>query len=145
MFKRVFLVSLFLLGIIVGCKKNSPAATTGVPNVAVSASIDVDNALYTALLNTGGWEYVTGGYDGLLVFCNSPTPTYLAFDRACPYDCETNSKAIIQVQAGNITAKCPVCGTTYSLYSGTVTKGPGSIALKQYSATYNDPYINISN
>src|SRR5579863_3373543 len=115
MLKRVFLIPLFLVGFITSCKKATPTATSGVPNVAVSASIDVDNGLYVALLNVGGWEYLSGGYDGLIVFCNSPTPTYLAFDRGCPYDCESNSKAIINVQAGGITAVCPVCGTTYSL------------------------------
>ena len=144
MFKRVFLIPLFLVAIITGCRKDAPTATTGVPNVTVNTSIDVDNGFYPALQNVGGWEYISGGYGGILVLCYSPG-NYYAFDMGCPYDCETNSKAIIQVQPGNITAKCPVCGTTYNLYGGTVTKGPGSIALKQYQANFQDPYIYITN
>lgn len=128
-----------------GCKKESTPTNSGVPNVLVSANINVSNGLYAALQNVGGWEYVSGGYDGILVFCNGPG-TYLAFDMGCPYDCETNTKAVIQVQTGAITAKCPVCGTTYSIYSGAVTKGPGSIALKQYSTNFDSPpYLTISN
>jgi nitrite reductase/ring-hydroxylating ferredoxin subunit len=144
MFKRIFLVPLLLLVIVMGCKKNSPAATTGVPNVAVSFSVDVDNALYSSLLHVGGWVFVTGGYDGIILFCNGQG-SYLAFDRGCPYDCETNAKAIITVQTSGITAVCPVCGTTYSLYSGTITKGPGSIALKQYTVNFDGTNLSVTN
>ena len=56
MHKRFFLIPLFLLGIVTGCKKDStPAATNGVPNVAVNFTIDVNNASYSKLLNAGGW------------------------------------------------------------------------------------------
>jgi len=144
MLKRVFLLPLFLFVIISGCRKDSPAATTGVPNVAVNFSIDVNNASYSALLHVGGWIYVTGGYDGIILFCNGQG-SYLAFDRGCPYDCETNAKAIIAVQASGITAICPVCGTNYSLYSGTVTKGPGSIALKQYQTSFDGTNLTVTN
>jgi nitrite reductase/ring-hydroxylating ferredoxin subunit len=145
MVKRVFLLPLLLVAIVSGCKKDSPAATTGVPNVAVNFSVDVDNALYSSLLHVGGWVYVTGGYDGIILFCNGEN-SYLAFDRGCPYDCETNAKAIITVQASGITAICPVCGTQYSLYSGTIAnKGPGTIALKQYTTSFDGTYITVTN
>lgn len=143
MYKRVFLLPLLFLVIVSGCKKDS-STTSGVPNVAVNFSINVDNASYSSLQHVGGWIYVTGGYDGILLFCNGQG-TYLAFDRGCPYDCETNSGAIIQVQASNITAKCPACGTTYSLYSGTVTGGPGSVALKQYQTYFDGTNLTVSN
>lgn len=147
MLKRVFL-SLFLIsGILAGCKKDSPASATGVPNVSVSGiSVNVDAGGYTNLLTVGGWVYVTGGYDGIILFCNAQD-SYLAFDRGCPYDCITNSKAIVNVQTGGITAVCPVCGTVYSLYSGARLSGPGTIALKQYTVNYSNypPFIYLSN
>jgi nitrite reductase/ring-hydroxylating ferredoxin subunit len=144
MFKRFLIVSLICFAITTGCKKDSTTNTSGVPNVAVNISIDIYSANYAALEVVGGWEYVTGGYGGILIFCNASN-SYLAFDRGCPYDCETNSKAIITVQSGNITAVCPVCGTTYSLYSGQITKGPGSVALKQYYTSFDGTYITVSN
>lgn len=145
MLQRVVILLLFLLGIIAGCKKSSPAPTAGVPNVAVNFTDDIYSAGYAPLLSSGGYVYIAyTGYDGLILFCNSPTPTFLAFDRGCPYDCETNTKAIINVQAGGITAVCPVCGTTYNLYNGTINKGPGTIALKQYYTIYTDPYLTVS-
>jgi nitrite reductase/ring-hydroxylating ferredoxin subunit len=144
MFKRVFLLPLFLFGIITGCKKNSTPPTSGVPNVSVNFTVSVNNAQYSKLLNVGGWVYVTGGYDGIILFCNGPG-TYLAFDRGCPYDCETNTTAFVNVQTSGITAVCPVCGTTYNLYGGTVTKGPGSIALKQYTTNFDGTNLTVQN
>jgi len=144
MFKRVFLIPLFLVGISTGCKKDSTPSTAGVPNVAVNFTIQVTGGQYTKLLTVGGWVYVTGGYDGIIVFCTG-SGTYLAFDRGCPYDCETNTNAFVNVQTSGITAVCPVCSTTYSLYSGTRTGGPGSIALKQYQTSFDGANLTVSN
>ena len=148
--KKLLLLFLLSIGVYSGCKKDSPTAATGVPNVSVNGipPIDIDQGGYTSLLTVGGWVYVTGGYtnNGIILFCNGPD-SYLAFDRSCPYDCTTNPKAFISIQAGGITAKCHVCGTIYSLYSGTIiSNGPGTIALKQYYANFdNPPYIVLSN
>jgi hypothetical protein len=142
--KKLTLLFLLSAGISSGCKKNSPV-NAGVPNVAVNATVNVSTN--ASLQTIGGWGYVFGGYDNIIVFCNAQD-SYLAFDRGCPYDCTTNSKAVLNVQAGGITAKCPVCGTTYSLYSGTITSnGPGTLALKQYTINYSNypPLIYISN
>lgn len=145
MLKRFFFLPLFIAVMFSGCKKDSTPPANGVPNVAVNFSVDVDNPQYSALLHVGGYVYVTGGYDGIILFCNGQG-SYLAFDRGCPYDCETNNKAIVNIQASGITAICPVCGTTYSLYSGTVTsKGPGTVALKQYETSFDGTNLMVSN
>jgi hypothetical protein len=140
--------SVFFLAIplLFSCKKNSSATITGVPNVAVNFSVDITNPLYANLSAVGGWVYVTGGYDGIIVYRQSTT-TFLAFDRGCPYDCESNSKSIVAVQSNNIFATCPVCGTQYAVNSGTVSnKGPGTLALKQYNATFDGSnIIKVSN
>jgi len=140
MVKRVFIVSLFLFGIITSCKKDS-ANAGGVPNVYVDFTATVGSGGYSNLLNPLGWDYATFvGYhnNGIVLYCQSPD-NYLAFDRSCPYDCLTNPKAVINVLSGNIEVKCPVCGTTYSLISGNVNSGPGTIALKQYFTNYTNP------
>jgi nitrite reductase/ring-hydroxylating ferredoxin subunit len=138
---KVSILSLFLFGLITGCKKNSPPTTNGgVPNVAVNFPGSTYDAGETNLQTIGGWVYVTfTGYadNGVILFRNS-NGSILAFDRSCPYDCTANTKAIVTVQTNNIAAKCPVCGTTYSLYSGIVTKGPGSMALKQYTVNFDE-------
>jgi nitrite reductase/ring-hydroxylating ferredoxin subunit len=137
MLKRV-LILFFLFGSITGCKKESTPANSGVPNVSVNFSIPVNGGGYTNLLTIGGSVYINKGtgYDGLILFCNGQG-SYLAFDRGCPYDCETNNNAVVNIQANGITAVCPVCSTTYSLYSGTRTGGQGSVALKQYQTSFD--------
>jgi len=145
MLKKSFILALLLMVASLGCKKESPAGVTGVPNVAVNFSIDVNDPKYPTLSTVGGWAYVTGGYDGIIVYCNG-NGSYLAFDRGCPYDCESNTKAIVTVQSNNIFAVCPVCGTQYSLTSGTVSnKGPGGIALKQYRTSFDGTNLTVSN
>ena len=147
MLKKSFLFALLITLVTTSCKKNSPANTSGVPNVAVSFSIDLNNPQYVSLATVGGWMYVTGGYDGIIVY-RQTAATFLAFDRGCPYDCETNSKAIVTVSTNNIFAVCPVCGTQYSLSGGGAVsnKGPGTIALKQYNTTYDGvSVVSVSN
>jgi hypothetical protein len=137
--KRAFITGLFLLGIITSCKKDS-TNTGGVPNVYVNFTAIVGSGGYSNLLNPLGWDYAGFvGYqlNGIILYCQSPG-NYLAFDRSCPYDCQTNSKAVIVVLSGNIQAKCPVCGTVYSLIGGGANSGPGTVALKQYYTNYTD-------
>lgn len=141
--KKLLLLLLFSIGVSSGCKRDSPNPD-GVPNEYVYFSDNIYNGQYPNLLNALGWMYVGGGYDGILLYCQSPGNTYLAYDMGCPYDCQTNSKAIISVLTGNIQAKCPVCGTIYSLYSGAPLSGPGNINLKQYYTQFNDPYLSVS-
>ncbi len=144
MLKRVLILSLFLLGLTTGCHKSSPT-NNGVPNVSVSFSVDLNNAIYNSLNPIGGWMYVQGGYDGIILYHQNQY-TFLAFDRGCPYDCTTNTKAIVNVQANGISATCPVCGTTYVLAGGTITKGPGTIALKQYVTSFDGvSTVSVSN
>lgn len=143
MLKRVFILSLFLVALITGCQK--PASTAVVPPSVVNVGpVDIRVWPYTPLTNIGGWTYISGGYSGLLLFRNTAS-SILVFDRGCPYDCQANWKAIDTFQTKGTTARCPICGSTYSLFGGgVVTVGPGTVGLKQYYTTYNDPYLTIS-
>ena len=135
--KKFFILSLFLYGITIGCKKESPSATnTGVPNVAVNFSIDLSNPQYTNLEIVGGWMNVTGGYDGIVIY-HQTTDNFLAFDRGCTYDCASNTKAILNVQVTGFSAVCPVCGSKFSIVSGNALSGPATLPLKQYQASFD--------
>jgi nitrite reductase/ring-hydroxylating ferredoxin subunit len=150
MFKKLLIISLFCSGITAGCKKESTTSTNaGVPNVAVNINIDVTSAMYPNLVSATEWMYVTGGYDGVIIYCQStPTPTsgsYVAFDRGCPYDCATNSKALLNVQSSGFIAICPVCGSKFSIVSGNVLNGPATLNLKQYYTSFSYPDLTVSN
>lgn len=144
MLKKNFLLPLFLMGIIVACKKTTTLSV--VPNQSVSFTANINYPPYTNLQNVGGWVYVHNvGYDGIILYRSSPN-TILAYDRGCPYDCATKKLAIDTVdRVGGIIAECPVCYTVYNLPGGgTVASGPGTLALKQYYTTYYHPLLTVS-
>ena len=63
------------------------------------------------------------GFGGVLVYHSSNG--FLAFDAACPYEIDQNTR--IKVDSNAITATCPKCGSTYSLDAGGVPiSGPSS-------------------
>lgn len=129
-----------------GCNKQptSSSTTVGVPNVTVNISNININTSYPALTSVGGWVFINGGYAGILLYRQSAT-AFLAFDRGCPYDCILSSSAVIQVQAGGTTATCPVCGSKFSITSGNVLDGPSTLSLKQYTTSFTNPYLTITN
>ncbi len=142
MFKRLFIFSLFLLGLNSGCKKSS-STNTGVPNVAVNFTIDTNNPQYNNLTIVGGWMYVSGGYlnHGLIIYRASSTQFY-AMDRTCTY----NNSGVVQVLKSGIMAVDSSCGSQFTISSaGMVSKGPASLALKNYQTSFDGEYLTVSN
>ncbi len=89
-------------------------------------------------LNTiGGWEYFTGGYNGIVVYRLSEDE-FRAFDRACTYDIAER----VEVKDPPI-AKCEKCESSYLLIDGSVVSGKANHPLKQYQADLNSPYLTI--
>src|SRR5690606_35078111 len=64
-----------------GCKKERDVA---VPLVPVDITINLNLPEYNALQVTGGWAYVIGGSEGLIVYRVSPDQ-FSALDRHCTY------------------------------------------------------------
>jgi hypothetical protein len=144
MLKNFFLLPLFIIGIIAGCKKNSSTTNTGVPNVAVSISIDTYSPLYNNLAVVGGWMYVTGGYlnHGIIVY-RASTDQFYAMDRTCTY----NNNGVVQMT--NTTGFFAIDSSCKSQFTiptgGTVKNGPASLPLKNYSTNFDGEYLTISN
>jgi nitrite reductase/ring-hydroxylating ferredoxin subunit len=137
------LLSLLLLStFFTNCSKNGDT-TSSIPNVAVSFAINPNSTEYYRLNTVNGWEMLTGGYKGILVFRVSPDE-FTAFERACPYDWQ-NSNARIVVDTSGITAYCPSCKSEFILLDGTPFKGPSHFSLKRYNATYDGSILYIYN
>jgi nitrite reductase/ring-hydroxylating ferredoxin subunit len=124
------------------CKKTT--VCNGIPNVAVTATVDVSLPSNSALATVGGYELVTGGNDGIVVY-RSTTSTFTAFDALCPHEGTANYKAQVQPQSGGIYAKCPVCGSVFLLSDGSVNKGPSTCPLKAYTTYFSGSTVNITN
>lgn len=123
------------------CKKVNNC--NGVPNVSVYFTVNIINT--PALNSPGGSAVFSGGYNnnGVLVYCYQ-MGNYLAYDCTCPYDGETNAKALIVAQAGGIYAVCPVCGSSFLLSNGSPNKGPSTCPLKSYPASINQTNNTIT-
>ncbi len=131
------LIPLFFL-VFFGCEKN----THPVPNVYVNIYIDVTSTQYIELNNIGGWLYLTGGYNGLIVYRRSLNE-FMAFDRACPYNHTTDPA--LDIDASGMIAECSQCGSKFLLYDGTVIEGPASLPLKAYRTVFDGIYLHIYN
>ena len=132
--KGIYLFSIAILWANTGCQKNNNC--NGVPNVAVSFSINVLLPSYNTLTAIGGSMEVTGGYAGVAIYRQS-LDQFNAFDCCCTYDGASNSKAVVAIGSNKITATCPVCGSVFLLTDGSVSKGPASCGLKPYATSYD--------
>ena len=75
------------------------------------------------------------GYGGLLLAMDA-MGSIVVYDLACPY--EVRPTVRIEVPAGETYAECPVCGSTYDIYTnhGNPRSGPAAdkgYALQRYS------------
>jgi nitrite reductase/ring-hydroxylating ferredoxin subunit len=131
----------FLLLLAAGCATDDTHPE--IPDVPVSFVIDPNSTEYLELSHISGWIYLTGGYNGILVY-RSGMNDFVAFERACPYDFQV-SGARIEVEVSGLTCLCPVCHSKYIITDGTPFEGPSRYLLKQYQASYDGSLLYIYN
>jgi nitrite reductase/ring-hydroxylating ferredoxin subunit len=132
---------LFVILISAGCKKEEPPPE--IPNTYVNFTIDPNGTQYINLNVVNGWETVTGGYKGILIFRKS-TNEFVAFERACPHDPQV-SGAQVRVETSGVTCVCPSCASKYILTDGTPFEGPSRYPLKQYTTYYDGVLLHVTN
>ena len=138
---RVLLICGLLFSGIISCKKETQAPT--IPYVYVNFSLNPNGTQYLQLNAVGGWETVTGGYNGILIYRKSVNE-FMAYERACPYD-PTVTGAQIRVDKSAITCYCPICNSKYVMTDGTPYSGPSKYPMKQYTTMYDGAMLYISN
>lgn len=141
MVKRFALLSCtWLMLASISCKKENQS---GVPYVPVDITINVNLPEHNALAVPGGWENITGGSRGILIY-RSSTTDFVAFDRHCPYQSE--QLCAITMDSTYVTATdTECCNTTYLVLDGSVTQGVGTLPLHAYSTTFNGTLLRIYN
>ena len=114
------------------CKKDQDDR---VPNVPVDITINISLPTYNALSVTGGFVYLTGGSNGILVY-RASEDEFVALDRHCTYDVPSYHR--VTVDSTNIIASdLPGCGSGFIITDGSVVRGPAFVPLTSYDATYN--------
>ena len=137
----LFFVNFMLVFSQISCKKENTQSE--IPVVPVNISLNPNSTEYINLNPVNGWETITGGYRGIIVFRKSPTE-FTAFERACPYDWSISTSRLV-VDASGTTASCPNCKSKFILLDGTPFQGPSHYPMKQYQTSYDGFLLYIFN
>ncbi|WP_239020918.1 Rieske (2Fe-2S) protein [Pontibacter arcticus] len=137
---KLFLYFLPLVCILAGC--NNSTVSPSIPNVVVSEQIPVNSLQYPELRQDGGYVYLNSGYKGIIVVRENAN-TYLAFERACPYD-PTASCALVKVDQSRLFLIDECCKSQFN-FQGNVTAGPAVYGLKRYQTALSGNLLYISN
>lgn len=138
---RTVLPILFTLFALASCKKDKQS---GVPLTAVDITINLNLPEYNDLAVVGGWAYITGGSQGLIVY-RSGQEEFYAMDRHCTYNTTDLCKVFVDAD-GIFATDTACCGSSFLIpNAGSVHTGPASIALKQYHTTFNGTSLHIFN
>ncbi|OFX81076.1 MAG: hypothetical protein A2X12_08235 [Bacteroidetes bacterium GWE2_29_8] len=135
---KYFYILIFAIFLIFACKKDK---INPVPDTLVDIYLNISSTQYIRLTTIEGFEYVTGGVSGILVYRKS-LDEFMAFDRMCPYN--SSSCERIQVQSTPIAVDSG-CGTTFLMLDGSVIAGPSKFPLKQYKTYFDGSYLRIYN
>ena len=122
-----------------GCKKDDDT----VPSVQVNIYIYTTDAEFADLNAVGGWIYLTGGAQGIVVYRLSQDE-FMAYDRNCTYQ-PTKANAVIVVEQSGITALDNSCGSKFLLTDGSVLEGPAPDILKRYQTNFDGNLLRIYN
>lgn len=140
MLKRlVFLIFAFST---LSCKKPN-TSTHPVPSVPVNILVYTNDPLYFSLQSIGGWQYISGGVQGIILYRKS-AEEFVAIERAST-QAPSDSKSRVQVLSDNFTLKDSVSGSTWSILDAQVTKGPATWPLRLYGTSFNGQSLRIFN
>ena len=106
-----------------------------VPYVYVDLYLNTALPSYSSLNAIGGWAYVSGGSQGIIVY-RQTYDTFSAYDRHCTYNAE-NPCGKAKVDSTGTFVECECDGSQYQLYDGLVIQGPAGYSLKGYRTSFN--------
>lgn len=133
--KKVLIAILFIVGLSIfqsSCNKNNQ----NIPYVAIDSYLNLNLPAYINLNGVGGWTYVSGGNDGLIVYRQTQN-NFMIFDRYCTYNVNGSCGAAT-VDSNNISITCECDGSKYQLFDGAVIQGPATVNLHQYRFEYSE-------
>ncbi len=137
---RPLLIGLVTVLLGMGCKKDRDIR---VPIVPVQIEINLNFPEYNALQVVGGWAYITGGSEGLIVYRRSQDE-FTAMDRHCTYQAENLCR--VTVDDSQVMARDTMCcQSAFLLLDGSVVQGPAALGLKRYNTTFNGTILRIFN
>ena len=140
MFRKI---SIFILvafiSLFSACKKKSKTVQYNIPYQTVNLTLYPNDPLNFKIQVVGGWMYVNGGINGIIVYrktaTNSPTD-FVAIERTST-SLPDDPYAKVKVQSDNFTLKDTISGSKWQIIDGALISGPATQSLRQYSAVFD--------
>jgi len=114
-----------------------------VPNVPVQISIFPNDPLNFKIQVVGGWMYVNGGINGIVVYRKSEQE-FVAVERSSSH-LPSDARARVWVKPDNFTLRDTISNSEWRIFDGTVTKGPAEWPLRLYGTTFDGNLLRIVN
>ncbi|MDD2385750.1 MAG: hypothetical protein PHP52_03105 [Bacteroidales bacterium] len=134
----IILTTIILLSIISSCDKENR-----IPYVYVNFIVYPDLPEYVSIKTPGNFLYLTGGVEGILLYCQF-TDEYLAYERNCPND-PYKTNAILDVDSTGLFLVCRNCGSKFSIYDGSIVDSPSKYPVLQYQTYLENQALYINN
>ncbi len=121
------------------CRKESQS---GVPPVSLDITLNINLPEYADLQVPGGWVYLSGGSQGLIVY-RVNNDEFTALDRHCPVAPEELCSVIVD-ESGVIARDTACCEASFLLQDGQPLSVSG-ISLRKYNTIFNGSTLRIYN
>lgn len=127
-----------MLTLLVGCNRYDHPT---IPYADVDFYIYPNDALHYRLNTVGGYEYFTGGVNGIIVY-RLDQWTFYAYDRACPYDWE-EAGSWLWVDPSGLLLVDSLCGSTFNILDGNVVSGPAKYPARKYNTHFDGMRLRV--
>ncbi|MFD2568459.1 hypothetical protein [Pseudotenacibaculum haliotis] len=133
---------LLLTIIFLGCTSNTNNNDC-LPFISVNTSVNLDLPQFIDLQVPGGWAYVNGGHQGLIVY-NINGVQFKAFDRLCPgQNISSCSQMIVD---SNLRILCQCDDSEFNILNGApLTEGVTCFAKEYLVENLNGSILRITN
>ena len=112
-----------------------------IPNAKVDFIVYPNDVMYYRLNTYGGYEYFTGGVNGIVVY-RLDEWTFMAYDRACSYDWEDH-ESWLWVAPDGLRLVDSLCGSTFTILDGNVLGGPAIYPARRYATRFDGARLRI--
>ncbi len=140
---QILLIALVCIAPVACKKKATRVQDNGIPYVPINIVIYPGDPLNYKIQTAGGWQYFSGGVDGLIVYRKAPTE-FVVLERASTYSPD-NFDARVKVQTDAFTLRDTVSGSKWQIFDGGVMAGPATLPLRVYRNTYDGNALRITN
>ncbi len=128
-----------------GCrkKKDQNIVNHPVPSIPVQITIYPNDPLFFKLQAIGGWQYIDGGINGIVLYRLS-NEEIVALERTSSH-LPNDKNAKVWVQPDNFTLRDTVSGSEWRLFDGIVTKTPAQWPLRRYGTVFDGNVLRVVN